>query len=270
MTSHHLSVVIRRPPDEVYAFAAEPDNLMWWAGGLASAEVHREGDVLVAASPLGPVRIVFVERNAYGVLDHDVTTPDGVTTHNPLRVLAHPEGAEVLFTLRRLAMTDDELARDAGLVRSDLARLREILEGSIARGTNEVTIRLHHVQVACPPGGEDEARRFYADGLGLAEVDKPADLRAKGGAWFRAHDAGGRVTAEVHVGVEEPFVPARKAHPALQLEGVAELETVAARLAGLGFPVDWTQRHSFPGHERCHCADGHGNRVELLAPTGPS
>ena len=124
MTSRHLSVVIRRPPDEVYAFAADPANLARWAGGLASAEVHREGDVLVAESPMGPVRIVFVERNAYGVLDHDVTTPDGVTTHNPLRVLAHPDGAEVVFTLRQLAMSDDELDRDAGLVAGDLERLR--------------------------------------------------------------------------------------------------------------------------------------------------
>lgn len=128
MRSRHLSVLIRRPPDDVYAFAADPANLARWAGGLASAEVHREGDVLVAESPMGPVRIVFVERNAYGVLDHDVTTPDGVTTHNPLRVLAHPDGAEVVFTLRQLAMSDDELDRDAGLVTGDLERLRGILE----------------------------------------------------------------------------------------------------------------------------------------------
>ncbi|GAA3550429.1 SRPBCC family protein [Microlunatus spumicola] len=128
MQSRHLSVVIRRPPFEVYDFAAEPDNLVRWAAGLASADVHREGAALVAASPMGPVRIVFVERNAYGVLDHDVTTPDGVTTHNPLRVLAHPDGAEVVFTLRQLAMTDDELDRDAGLVRADLERLRDLLE----------------------------------------------------------------------------------------------------------------------------------------------
>jgi hypothetical protein len=126
--SRHLSVVIRRPPSEVYDFAAEPDNLVRWAAGLAGAEVHREGDTLVTDSPTGPVRIAFVQRNAYGVLDHDVTTPDGVTTHNPLRVLTHPDGAEVVFTLRQLAMTDAELERDAGLVQSDLQRLRALLE----------------------------------------------------------------------------------------------------------------------------------------------
>jgi catechol 2,3-dioxygenase-like lactoylglutathione lyase family enzyme len=127
-------------------------------------------------------------------------------------------------------------------------------------------MRLHHVQVACAPGTEDLARRFYGEGLGLTEVEKPEDLKAKGGAWFRGYDDAGQVTAEVHVGVEDLFAPARKAHPALQYATVAELEEVAARLGALGFEVDWSQRHNFPGHERCHTADGQGNRVELLAP----
>lgn len=122
-------------------------------------------------------------------------------------------------------------------------------------------MRLHHVQVACPVGGEDVARRFWVEGLGMTEVDKPDDLKTRGGAWFRAYDESGRVTAEVHVGVEEPFAPARKAHPALVVERV---EPVAVRLEGLGFEVDHGQRDSFPGHLRCHCFDGHGNRVELL------
>lgn len=121
-------------------------------------------------------------------------------------------------------------------------------------------MRLHHVQVACPPGGERAARRFYVDGLGMTEVEKPVDLRARGGAWFRS---GG---AEIHVGVEDPFAPARKAHPALVFDDVAALERVAARLVGLGFEVDWSQRHSFPGFERFHAFDAHGNRVEVLSP----
>ena len=126
-------------------------------------------------------------------------------------------------------------------------------------------MRLHHVQVACPPGGEDGARRFYADALAMTEVEKPDDLKARGGAWFRAFDAAGTVTAEIHVGVEDPFVPARKAHPALVLDSVDELEAVGARLTRLGFEVDWSQRHSFPGYQRLHTFDAHGNRVELLA-----
>jgi catechol 2,3-dioxygenase-like lactoylglutathione lyase family enzyme len=128
-------------------------------------------------------------------------------------------------------------------------------------------MRLHHVQVACPRGGEDAARRFYADGLGMVEVDKPADLRGRGGAWFRA-PGDGAAGAEVHVGVEEPFAPARKAHPALLLDDVAALEATADRLTGLGFTVDWSERATFPGYERFHTRDGHGNRVEVLAPAG--
>ncbi len=127
-------------------------------------------------------------------------------------------------------------------------------------------MRLHHVQVACPPGGEEEVRRFYAGALGLTEVEKPADLAGRGGAWFRAHDDAGQVTAEIHVGVEDPFRPARKAHPALLLDGPAAPTPAAlgARLEALGFPVDLSQQHTFPGYERLHTADAHGNRVEIL------
>ena len=122
-------------------------------------------------------------------------------------------------------------------------------------------MRLHHVQVAIPAGGEDLARRFYVAGLGLAEVDKPESLRARGGLWVRS--PGG---AELHLGIEDLFRPARKAHPALLLDAVTALDVVATRLAGLGFEVDHTERATFPGYLRCHAFDGHGNRVELLAP----
>jgi catechol 2,3-dioxygenase-like lactoylglutathione lyase family enzyme len=122
-------------------------------------------------------------------------------------------------------------------------------------------MRLHHVQVSCPPGGEDGALRFYGDGLGMTEVEKPSALRARGGAWFRSDDG-----AEIHVSVEDPFVSARKAHPALLLADVAELEAIGERLAGLGFEVDWSQRHTFDGYQRLHTFDSHGNRVELLSP----
>lgn len=128
-------------------------------------------------------------------------------------------------------------------------------------------MRLHHVQVACPAGGEDAARLFYATGLGMTEVEKPEDLRSRGGAWFRSYDGTGRVVAEIHVGVEDPFGPARKAHPALVLADAVELEALGGRLLGLGFDVDWSQRSTFPGYERFHTFDGAGNRVEVLAVT---
>jgi catechol 2,3-dioxygenase-like lactoylglutathione lyase family enzyme len=124
-------------------------------------------------------------------------------------------------------------------------------------------IALHHVQVACPRGGEDDARRFYAAALGLTEVAKPDALRERGGAWFRAYDALGAVTAEVHVGVEDPFAPARKAHPAFVVD---DLDAVAESVRAAGFLVDDGEHATFAGYLRFHTRDPAGNRVEVLQP----
>lgn len=130
-------------------------------------------------------------------------------------------------------------------------------------------MRLHHVQVSCPAGGEEAARAFYADALGLTEVAKPPALAARGGCWFRAYDDHGEVTAEVHVGVEEPFTPARRAHLALVLDDVAALDRLAARLRAADHLVDQSERETILGHLRFHTFDPHGNRVEVLAPVSP-
>lgn len=129
-------------------------------------------------------------------------------------------------------------------------------------------MRLHHVQVACPSGGEDAARRFYGEGLGLTEVPRPEGLAGRALCWFRDFDEEGRTTAEIHVGVQEPFTPARKAHPALVADDVAHLESIGARLEELGFEITWKDRHTFDGYERFHTFDGAGNRVEVLTPVG--
>lgn len=71
-------------------------------------------------------------------------------------------------------------------------------------------IELDHVQLAAPRGCESEARRFFGELLGLPEVEKPESLKARGGAWFQVG------SQQLHIGVEEPFAPARKAHPAPQ------------------------------------------------------
>ncbi|MBM7276587.1 SRPBCC family protein [Gordonia rubripertincta] len=128
MRSRHVSTVIGAVADDVYRFMSEPDNLPEWAAGLASSEIVRRGDDLLAESPMGTVTVRFVPQNTFGVVDHDVILPNGDTVHNPLRVLPHPEGAEVVFTLRQLAMSDDEFDRDARMVEEDLARLKALLE----------------------------------------------------------------------------------------------------------------------------------------------
>jgi catechol 2,3-dioxygenase-like lactoylglutathione lyase family enzyme len=115
--------------------------------------------------------------------------------------------------------------------------------------------RVHHVQLAIPAGGEDRCRGFWGEVLGMTEVDKPAVLAARGGCWFR----GGGV--EVHLGVEEDFQPARKAHPGILVAG---LDALAARLETAGVAVHWDD--DFPGHDRFYADDPFGNRLEFLAP----
>lgn len=117
-------------------------------------------------------------------------------------------------------------------------------------------IELDHVQLAAPSGCEPEARRFFGDLLGLTEVEKPEPLRARGGVWFQLGDG------QLHIGVEEPFAPSRKAHPAFRVPR-SELEDLAARLAAAGEKVDWDD--ALPGVRRFYTADPWGNRIEILA-----
>lgn len=115
---------------------------------------------------------------------------------------------------------------------------------------------LDHVQIAAPVGCEPAALRFYGELLGLVPVPKPEPLRSRGGAWF---DAGSQ---QLHVGVEEGFSPARKAHPAFRV-APDELDVVAARLVAAGVPVRWD--HAIEGTRRFYAEDPWGNRVEILA-----
>ena len=73
-------------------------------------------------------------------------------------------------------------------------------------------VRLDHVQLAMPAGGEGLARAFYGGALGIPEVPKPPELAKRGGCWFE------RGELKIHLGVEREFHPARKAHPGLQVE----------------------------------------------------
>lgn len=129
MQSRHISVVIARTAGEVYDYVSDPENLPLWAAGLAQSEVVSEGDTLLVDSPMGAVKVTFAPRNPFGVLDHDVVLSSGEAVSNPLRVVNHPEGAEIIFTVRQLA----DLAafeRDTETVLADLERLRGILEES--------------------------------------------------------------------------------------------------------------------------------------------
>ncbi|MDX3457508.1 glyoxalase [Streptomyces sp. ME02-8801-2C] len=118
---------------------------------------------------------------------------------------------------------------------------------------------IDHVQLAAPPGAEDDLRAFYAGILGMTEIPKPPLLAARGGCWFRAG------SVQLHLGVEPDFRAARKAHPGLR---VTDIEAYAARLEARGARLTWDD--DLPGHLRFYAQDPVGNRLEFLepAPTG--
>lgn len=117
-------------------------------------------------------------------------------------------------------------------------------------------VDLDHVQLAMPRGREDEARRFYGVVLELAELPKPSNLARRGGVWFQL---GPR---QLHLGVEDPFVPAKKAHAAMR---VRDLLALKARLAEHGCMT--REDEPLPGYHRFYADDPFGNRLEFLEPT---
>jgi catechol 2,3-dioxygenase-like lactoylglutathione lyase family enzyme len=119
---------------------------------------------------------------------------------------------------------------------------------------------IDHVQLAMPAGGEPLARRFYVELLGLTEIPKPANLAARGGAWFTCGPL------QLHLGVESDFRPARKAHPALL---VSDLAPLLKSLIGAGFEVKYDSER-VEGYDRAFTSDPFGNRIELVEPHAAS
>ena len=111
-------------------------------------------------------------------------------------------------------------------------------------------VAIDHVQLAIPPGGEDQARAFYGGVLGLEELPKPEVMRARGGMWF----AGG-----IHLGIEPGMRPSAKMHPALRVDDV---DAWKARLVAAG--CEWHDADDLPGVRRGHTRDPFGNRIELM------
>jgi catechol 2,3-dioxygenase-like lactoylglutathione lyase family enzyme len=110
-------------------------------------------------------------------------------------------------------------------------------------------VGIDHVQLAMPSGLEANAREFYAGVLGIPEVPKPAELAGRGGAWFESG------TVKIHLGVESDFRPAKKAHPGLLVDNLAD---VVRALTNSGYHV------RFEGSQHAYVADPFGNRIELI------
>jgi len=116
---------------------------------------------------------------------------------------------------------------------------------------------IDHLQLAAPPGCEQDARTFFVGLLGFEEIEKPEALRARGGCWFRAGDR------QLHIGVERDFKPAKKAHPAFS---VRQIEDLFAKLASAGARCAWDEM--LPGGvKRFYADDPWGNRLEFTEPT---
>jgi catechol 2,3-dioxygenase-like lactoylglutathione lyase family enzyme len=118
---------------------------------------------------------------------------------------------------------------------------------------------IDHIQIAMPPGGEDAARAFYDGILGVSEVPKPPELAARGGCWFE------HGSLKIHLGVEDGFVPSRKAHPGFIVDGLRDL---ALRLEQGGFAPK--QGEPFDDCLRVFVNDPFGNRIELIEPLSAS
>jgi catechol 2,3-dioxygenase-like lactoylglutathione lyase family enzyme len=118
-------------------------------------------------------------------------------------------------------------------------------------------VAIDHVQLAMPKGGEDRAREFYGGVLGMSEEQKPPALAARGGAWFHAG------AIQLHLGVDSEFRPARRAHPALVVQGLA---AYVARARAQGCRV--IDDDPLPGWTRIFLDDPFGNRLELMEKLG--
>jgi hypothetical protein len=128
MKSRTISVQINCRASEVYRFASNPENLPKWVRSFCLS-VKKSGNDWLMETPTGSVGIRFVPSNDFGVLDHIVTLPDGRSILNPMRVVSNGEGSEVMFTLFQLGeMSDEQFAKDARMVESDLQMLKAVLE----------------------------------------------------------------------------------------------------------------------------------------------
>ena len=112
---------------------------------------------------------------------------------------------------------------------------------------------IDHIQLAAPKGSEDTARKFFKNILGFEEVEKPEELKKRGGVWFEFGNY------QIHIGIEEPFYPAKKAHPAFEIENIEELKK---HLVTNG--IDVMEDDKLPGAKRFYISDPFGNRMELL------
>lgn len=117
-------------------------------------------------------------------------------------------------------------------------------------------VGIDHVQMLCPIGGEEHARAYWTGVVGLSEVEKPQELKARGGAWFSCGAQG------LHIGAEDGFSPATRAHAALRVASGADLDALVSRLQSAGYEV--TIAEPPVAERRIKTHDPFGNLVEFV------
>lgn len=113
---------------------------------------------------------------------------------------------------------------------------------------------IDHIQIAAPPDSEELARKFYGEILGMREIPKPENLKARGGCWFQCG------VQEVHIGIQADFTPAKKAHPGFTVHALPQLKI---RLEAADYMI--SEEPPIAGCERFFTHDPFGNRIEFLA-----
>ena len=124
-----ITISIDTSPDAVYQFASNPENFPKWVDFVES--ITRDGDLWIGKTKMGDIKIRFCPINKVGVLDHEVTLPNGQTVLNPMRVVPNNDGSQFTFILFWMpGRPEKEFNEDAEAVRKDLQNLKEILERS--------------------------------------------------------------------------------------------------------------------------------------------
>ncbi|MBP3950751.1 glyoxalase [Bacillus suaedae] len=112
---------------------------------------------------------------------------------------------------------------------------------------------IDHVQLAAPKASEDTARQFFVEVLEFNEVIKPEGVRNRGGVWF----AKGAI--QLHIGIEEPFIPSKKAHPAIEVAYINELKTHLT-----AHHINYIEDEQIENANRIFVDDPFGNRIEFI------
>lgn len=115
---------------------------------------------------------------------------------------------------------------------------------------------IHHIQLAAPRACKAQARKFYGELLGLLEIEKPPELKKRGGVWFEFGNG-----QQLHIGIQENFSPAAKAHPAFAVAGLAALRE---KLNAAGYATQ--DDDLFIRYHRFYAHDPFGNRIEFVEP----